>query len=452
MNTDWTLAAMFEVLIVIQAWLGTIQAGSWLAPGPFYSILWASFIGSSLIFAPDYKIWPGVVWFFLMNGMVQIGAALGGGSTKSAASFMRPRLRRWPPSTRALRWTIAICCVLGIVGVQILLRSAGEGLSSLLNPEKVFLTGMVFSYLRYKSSAYREPAGFVIFTMLLYLAGSLAGVLFALSRHLRDRLTAWLIFVPTLLIGITLTTRAPVLLVGINWVSAYLSTVIWYGKRDVHLRLGLRTTARVGIIAAGLVAVYVGLGELRSGIGLVPRADTHAAAKVGLATAKSAYMGSMAVFSRWFEENWDRVPAPTLGAYTFASALQWLHPDKDYARFEEQQVSEDPHAPTTNVCTIYRVLGEDFTLPGSALLLMLLGLLGGWAYRSVRQGAFQRIPFLAVYYQIAFVSLTGFSMRETTLQGALVLFLAFVRLGQRERHAAERQPQRMPGRAMPEAV
>jgi hypothetical protein len=56
MNTDWTLAAMVEVILVIQAWLGTVQAGSWLAPGAFYSILWASFVGSSLIFAPDYKI------------------------------------------------------------------------------------------------------------------------------------------------------------------------------------------------------------------------------------------------------------------------------------------------------------------------------------------------------------------------------------------------------------
>jgi hypothetical protein len=227
--------------------------------------------------------------------------------------------------------------------------------------------------------------------------------------------------------------------------------MIWNGERGIRLHLGLRTTTRVGVIAAGLVAVYIGLGELRSGIGLVPRADTHAAAKVGLATAKSAYMGSMAVFSRWFEENWDRVPTPTLGEYTFASALQWLHPDKSYARFEEQEVSPDPNAPTTNVCTIYRVLGEDFTLPGSALLLLLFGMLGGWAYGSVRRGAFQRVPYLAVYYQVAFVSLTGFSMRETTLQVALVLFLLFVRLGHRPRTAAARVPA-IAGRAIPEAV
>jgi oligosaccharide repeat unit polymerase len=386
-----------------------------------------------------------------MNGMVQIGAALGGGSAKRTAAA-RSRTWRNPPSTRALRRAIIVCIVLGIIGVDILLRSAGESLLSLLNPERVFLTGMVFSYLRYKSSTYREPAGFVTFTMLLYLAGSLAGVLFVVSRRLRDRLMAWLVFAPTLLIGITLTTRAPILFVGINWVSAYLSTVIWSGERRAHVRLGLRTTARVSLIAAGLVAVYVGLGELRSGVGLVPRANKQIVAQVGLATAKSAYMGSMAVFSRWFADNWDRVPTPTLGEYTFASALQWIHPQEHYGRFEEQEVSSDPSAPTTNVCTIYRVLGEDFTLPGSAILMMLLGVLGGWAYRSVRQGAFHRVPFLAVFYQIAFVSLTGFSMRETTLQGAFLLFLIFVRLGQRQSLATSRGVQPVAGRAVPEAV
>ena len=442
---------MVEVLLLLQAWLATRSGRSWLAPGAFYAILWASFVGSSLILAPDYDIWPGVLWFFLMSVMVQIGAALGGSSSRHDPRLFG-KMRRNPPPTRALRRTIWLCIVLGVAGVEILLRSAGEGLTSLLNPEKVFLTGMVFSYLRYKSSAYREPTGFVFFTMLLYFAGCLAGVLFAVSHRLRDRLPAWLIFAPTLLIGITLTTRAPIIFVGINWASSYLATVIWGGQRGLRLRFGLKTTTRVSIIAAALVAVYVGLGEIRSGVALVPRADPHAAAQVGIATAKSAYIGSMAVFSRWFEQNWDRVPTPTMGEYTFASALQWLHPGKDYARFEEQEVSSDPNAPTTNVCTIYRVLGEDFTLPGSAILMLLFGILGGWAFKSVRYGAFHHVPYLAVYYQIAFVSLTGFSMRETTLQAALVLFLIFTRLGERERIFPVPQPQRIADRAIPKAV
>jgi oligosaccharide repeat unit polymerase len=448
MNTNWALALVIELLLVGQAWFGTVRFRSWLAPGAFWATMWAAFVAMSLIFAPDYKIWPGVVWFFLMNGMLLMGAALSGGSAKRPARH----LRRRQPSIRALRWGILICAVLGMLGVEILLRSAGEGLLSLANPEAVALTGLVFSTLRYGVLRYREPSSYITLTVLIYLGGSLSGVLFGLSRRRLDRLISWVILVPALLIGISLTTRAPILLVGINWVSAYLATGIWNSERGWRLRLGLGTATRVSVIAAGLVVVYVGLAALRGGATLRVRARANGEVQFGLSNAKAAYIGSMAAFSGWFGRSWDTVPTPTLGERTFASAYQWLYPNKPFGRFDEEQVSPDPDAPTTNVCTIYRVLGEDFTLPGSALLILLLGIFGGWAYESVRQGAFHHIPYLAVYYEIAFVSLTGFGMRDTTLQAAFLLFVFFVRLGQREGPAAARRAQPMAGRAMPEAV
>src|SRR5579863_3909390 len=436
MSTSWTLALMVELLLVLLAWFGTVQFGSWLAPGAFYSILWAGFVGASLVFAPDNEIWPGVVWFLLMCGLVQIGAAIGSGSAR------RPMpLRRGSPSLRALRWTNVFCVIAGLVGVEILLRSIGEGLTSLANPVALAINSVVFSYLRYYRHGFREPSAYVALSTLVYLSAYLSGILFSLSQRRADRVIAILVAAPVLLIGITLTTRGPVLFCGIMWLVSYLVTGVWSGE-ITRLRFGARSLTWAGVLSAILVVVYVGLQALRTGAPIRRDAKFNPV-QFGLAQAQTAYVGSLAAFSSWFEDNWSSFPAPGLGRYSFASAYQWLGGGHQFQRFDETQVSsEDPDAPTTNVFTIYRYWAEDFTLPGSAFLVLLLGVMGGWSYRSVQNGAFSRVPFLALFYQIGFVSLAGFAMRDTTIQGAFLLLLVFARFG---RAAPPRRRAKAPG-------
>ncbi|MGH7842297.1 MAG: O-antigen polymerase [Candidatus Binataceae bacterium] len=416
----WTLALLVELLLVLQVVLATIQFRSWQAPGAFFALLWTIFVAACLIVAPEYKIWPGVIWFFLMSCVVQLGATAGKACVGSSSARSRTRAL----SVRALRWGVSICTVLGIIGVEILLRSVGRGFSTLISPTDLFVTGIVFSYERYAVAGFREPAGFVALLTFIYFGAYLSGALFVVAERARTRAATMLIAVPALLVGLTLTTRGPLLVTAVNWAAAYLTISIWRGREKAFVLLDYRRSVAIGAAIVGLILVYVGLQSIRNGDVIREHAKRESQVEWGLANAKSAFVGSLPAFSHWFEDKWDVGTPQTWGAYAFATDLQWLGVPSE--NFSEVPVSPDLDAPPTNMFTIYRIFAQDFGVPGSALFMLLFGILGGWAYESVKRGNLASAPFLIVFYQISFISLTGFGLRGTTLQGAFLLLIIFM--------------------------
>ncbi len=423
LSGSWPWVAVVGLAMVAQARLARTQFGSWLAPPAFFASLWVIFVASCLVVAPEYRIWPGVLWFFAMNCTVHLGAVLGSSLGMSAGKAPRGAAVR-VPSARVMSIAIAGCVVLGLAAGEVLLRSAGQSVLVFASRERLTVMALGFSRLRYEQAGFREPTAFVFLSVFVYAGAYFSGMLFAVSRRPLHRAGALAIFVPALLIAATLTTRASILYCAINWVAGYLATIVWLGRARAYSRLSRKVIAGATIAALLAVAAYAGLQTLRSGAALKFDTSIEEALEYGLENAKAAYVGSLAAFSGWFARNWDTADAPAWGRYTFASTLQWF--GARYRRFPDAQISPDPDAPVTNVYTIYRQFAEDFTLPGAGVLTFLIGLAGGWSYIAVGRGSLLALPPLVLFYQISLGSLTGFALRDTTLQVAFALLVCYV--------------------------
>lgn len=429
MSDAWAYAAVVALLMGVQALIARLQFGSWLAPGAFFCAIWFAFVVSSLVAAPEYRIWPGVLWFFFMTCTVHVGALLTWDECRACRKTQRFPASRWDPQLRPLALLICMCVALGIAAVAVLLAYRGQSIVALFSPNVLAQIGLQYAILRYSGIGFREPIPYLLLNVLVYLGGLLSGAMFAVAPSRALKLLSWLIFLPGLAISMVLTTRASLLYLGMNWLSAYLACRICLEQSAAWFRLGARTATLAVMLVVALIIFYVALQAVRSGAVEKGEGTTQQAIEYGLANAKAAYIGSLTAFSIWFERDWDIGKPLFLGRYTFASLMQWL--GYRFQRFEDAQISPDPDAPVTNVYTLYRQLGEDFSLPGSLLIMLAFGALGTVAFRQTRLGRSMYVVPLAVVYHITIGSLTGFSLRDSTLQLAMVMFLIYVSLSSR---------------------
>src|SRR5208282_6701133 len=76
MDATWPASAAVAILMIAQAQLARRQLGSWLAPGALFCLTWTTATVSCLLIAPEYRIWPGVLWVFFMTCTAHLGGAL----------------------------------------------------------------------------------------------------------------------------------------------------------------------------------------------------------------------------------------------------------------------------------------------------------------------------------------------------------------------------------------
>ena len=76
MDTTWPLSAAVVGLLILQTNLARNQLGSWLAPGAFFGLMWAVVGVLSLSIAPEFRIWPGILWVLFMSCTAHLGALL----------------------------------------------------------------------------------------------------------------------------------------------------------------------------------------------------------------------------------------------------------------------------------------------------------------------------------------------------------------------------------------
>jgi len=76
MDATWPASAAVGILMIVQAQLARRQLGGWLAPGALFCLTWTTATVSSLLIAPEYRIWPGVLWVFFMTCTAHLGGLL----------------------------------------------------------------------------------------------------------------------------------------------------------------------------------------------------------------------------------------------------------------------------------------------------------------------------------------------------------------------------------------
>ena len=432
MDTTWPLSAAVVGLIILQASLARNQLGSWLAPGAFFGLMWASVGVLSLSITPEFRIWPGILWILFMSCTAHLGGLL----VWSGESSSYPTSASEGVASKGLTLPLAVpllltSAILGTAGVVYLVSASGQPLRAFLSIREASTFASHFAGLRYTDPDYREPAGYLVLSMFIYLAGYLGGMIFARRGSPLERLAALSGVVPALLETFVLGARTALIAFVISWIASYCATRAYIGERRLW-RNWRRALITLGSGLIALTGLYVMVQMVRMDTfapGAIPVSTQRqeVIVKYSVRSAEVQFVGHAAAFSKWFSENWDVWQAPGLGLYSFDGPAGWLG-----YRVERnpEQINVSPYANAngsdlTNVFSALRHMALDWTLPGSSIFLLILSALASLAYVNVCGQNAVYIPATVLYYQIA-LYVTSFALRHTVIDVAWVLFASYL--------------------------
>ncbi len=410
-----------------QAWLANRQLGGWLAPGAFFSLVWTALVVLCLILAPEYKIWPGVLWILFMTVTAHLGALLarpGGADLVESPYPVRPA-----PSFPLLMPLLFLASGLAIAGVLYLISTIGEVAASLFSLRDIGRIAYFFAGSRYiKLNEYGEPPGFVALMSFAFLAGYLAGLAFAQTRSKIRRTIAALALIPALMITLTLGARTTVAAVGIGAIATYCALRAYMGDRQPWTSSS-RALIMVALTVVLFTGFYVAVQLVRVDafdprFSLVSGSSQKEVTQISLSDAKNHYVGCVPLFSQWFSDYWDVWDTPGFGYWSFDGPVGWLG-YKIKRSLESVQVSPDPDAPRTNIFSPFCYMALDWTLPGSAVVLLIMSFAASIADRKVRAGNVACLPFTAFFYQFALYPMTPIT-RYTVVDGAWLMLVIYV--------------------------
>ena len=404
MEDEWAVSFLAVLLLLAVAVVIRVQHRSWLSPAAFWGLVWAVILLSSVLFVPDYLLRvAGVAWILGCVLIVSAGADLGHRIhflRQAESSLLTDNIKR-SLLIKRLRNTCFLSAVMGMGAVLVYLNEAGASLGDVWSIDRIFEIAHAYSFSRYSDRTFREPELAIFLSSFIYLSALLGGTLIALSP--KFSFISIIGFIPALCVTIILTTRASFLFSGILWISAYLATSVALTSGKYSLFTGRRMWV-MSVLVVLAISVYV--------IGQVAREgdlDTDFLAIVPIVV--SAFLGSPSAFTLWFSDNWYRSMPLGLGERTFAGPLGFEWPYFDATTVGSSSLTQQ----TTTVHTLYRELIHDYSLTGSMIVLFVLGLFGGWAFRKAVHGKPLAIAMLSIFYCIALNSLAGFPFAYTTI-------------------------------------
>lgn len=389
--------------IVLIGWAALLRAlaGTWLHPSALFAMWWCFAGILPLILAPYDPVSAGVMlWVIASSVAVGIGATLGNGGFRTRVSSARPSASAM--EHQVFGSALIVSSILGLASSVSYAIAFGVSPGDLLDIERLVVVSNQLYVARYA-----EPNSILVAPPLLsqallpfvYLAPALGGAVFVAHRNLRWRTLAISTLVPAIVVTVLQTTKAAVLFAATLWLSSYFASRLRLGRLAVFTRAHLLLA---GILGAVVTAFFfaVGLARLAStDVGLLD---------IVRAKLISAAFGHMAVFSQWLSQYWNQPFAPTLGVYTFAGPREMLGIQQRVPGIFDNVV-ELLVGETSNIFTGFRPLIEDFTMPGALLVLALLGLLAGIAFRLVAGGHWGAVPVLVgAYMTILWTPITWF--------------------------------------------
>ncbi len=426
MDATWPASAAVAILMLAQAQLARRQLGGWLAPGALFCLVWTTATIVSLLIAPEYRIWPGVLWIFFMTCTAHLGGALA--STESA-ELAEPEPRepiRRPPRFPLLLPLLCASAVLGSASELYLLHSIGRDFSSVLSLRELSEVSSRLTGARYTDPGYREPTGYLVLQTFVYLGGNLAGVVFAQTRSRTRRGVALVAILPALLGTLVAGAKSVAVGFGMCWIAAYCAVRVYTGYTSPW-RSARRAYGAMALALVAFTGFFVVVQSIREDLFEHPfewATKRDRVVSYSLSSAKNQYVGYIAAFSDWSSRNWDVWETPGLGIYSFDGPAGWF--GYEVVRNPEPiQLSPESEASLTNIFSMFRQMALDWTLPGSAVFLFLMSVFATFAYARVRAGSVACIPLTAIFYWIA-LYVAGFALRSTVTDASWLMFATYL--------------------------
>ncbi|MCS7207312.1 MAG: hypothetical protein NZ951_05170 [Dehalococcoidia bacterium] len=408
--------------------------GSWLAPGALAALAWAVFVTVSAL-VPDYQWMPtGGLWWIGINILTFcIGCGL---------ALLLVRKRRGdspavpPQAFSSLEPILWILMGLAVVFIVLLL---------FVLPPTVAERSLPFRLL------HGTPAASMI----------VGGCLFASATTLRQRIVALL----PLLLGLALATlsssRTANVINNLYWFLGFVYMQAMVGKRGIGISL-----ARTALLLALAGITFLGATfatRQRYGRTEYPYAQGRvellatvwrvegiqgAVFKAWPALHTQAQSWAF-TFTVWFDEGWANPPSLTWGRYFFDGPIRllqgrWGTYSDLPARYENIEIAPGISA---NTATLFKYPILDFGFGGALVLMLLLGLIAGWAYRRLHEGnaaAFAIVVAVTFYFLLNIGPFVYNALTQAYLILALALWWAKRRWEREQGKVLRTQPQEIP--------
>ncbi|MCW5793369.1 MAG: oligosaccharide repeat unit polymerase [Nitrospira sp.] len=428
LNNPWWVSMLLALPIILLAGWARIEQGSWFAPGAFFSLLWVGYSVGPLILAPDLAVWPGafvMIWVIVL--IVYVGTVTGLGQLGRSHHVKSVSRGNWPAMATSknlgisLRSAMIFCASLGCIAVVTLVQSGGYSIGDLLSTDAVAAMAQFFSTARY-AEEYRPPTIVQTFLVFMYASALLGGVWFACSPGSYLRMLAFFPFIPAILITVVQTTRAPMLFQMVFWLSAYWGMKIF---KDGTTRPLFTKKAIFFVPALGCVLLF-GFSMV-----LLTRYDLTLDALLPVVWPRfirGDVVGYLIAFGEWLKSEKYMDIAPSFGAITFGGIFEALGIKNRVLGIHADVIDIDlgEFSTDTNIYTVFRGLIEDFTLPGSLVILFCVGVIGGTGYRMVARQAVAGLPLLISFYWFALWSPIAAVTTYNTLIVAFLMFAIYV--------------------------
>jgi hypothetical protein len=367
----------------------------WMHPVLVLVLLWTVLSMATVLFAPEYYFSAASYVAIILFQVAAVAGAVVG------FAAIPPRVNDTLGMTiRGARLVSWASLFIGLVGASIILQSKGNTLSVLLDFAKLAEVSRDFSVARYQED-YRMPLAARICQMFVFAACLICGAQFAVNRK---SMRGFEFFLPLLALVSTvlvLTTRATFIYGALFWLSAYLagryfcsSSAAW---QPFTKRGALFSIFGSLLFTAGFVWIQMLRGGIVGDMSRLPEVIAH---------LKKWPFGSLAGFSVWFDSK--NFSEPTFG-YFFLTGLF----DLAGIRARETGIFSDyvdiGNGDMANIFTLFRVIIDDFTYPGAALFMLLLGFASSFAVSiTVRRSIFGIALLSAIYPLVLFSPIVGF--------------------------------------------
>ncbi len=374
--------------LVLLGYLARRVEGTWVAPAPFWALLWGIYlICCAIIFPTLDALTTGALYILCASGAVALGS-LAGYRTRADEAVLTPSaLRALFPG---LPLMVAVAVAAAIVNLTLLFGRFGFGLGDILSPSAVV---QVVVGARSENYAGTSEITLVewIDIVLVYLGGIAGGALYRLGATTLDAVLGLAGLIAASVVLGMMGSRMGALYGGAFWVAAYLAVA---SATAPSLRQLERSALAGGLASAGL-------GVL--GISILVMVVRYAANfdAVGWRVVLADAFGFGGAFGIWLDDRGLVASELAAGARSLTRLVGVLG------------IREAP-LPTiavdftsSNIYTVLRDVIEDFGTVGSLVVLGLVGWVGRRAFERARAGS---LPAIALLLGVVVFTLTSFAV------------------------------------------
>lgn len=397
---------MILMIIVLLAVLAKGMKQDFFSPAVI-NIYWNGFflIGAVVIFGTGIEWnYAGIYWILLSCGSFFVGQICGSRIKIGTVVKSKKHMGNY------ITIILVLLIMVSLINPYIYVKNFGYSIFDLVDFNKLQELNAAIAYDRYIGHQVQVSATQTLISVIMYFSAIVGGYCFNYQKRKIEKLLCIAVIFPMMLLTVISNAKlgviADVFLWGTGWILSYLNT---RGEKSV---LTKKMVLLGGILLIGGIVFFDFAMLLRYG-GI--NVETQMIANQKL---QEYIYGQIQAFTIWFSN--INVEEYTFGGNTYMFIPNWLGVSQKI-----QGVYEAIPETGTNIFTINRGIIEDFGTFGGLIYWIVLGIIGGVAYKKVKSMSKNCIVEILLLGSIYFLILHGFMISPWVYSSYVLAFAGF---------------------------